>query len=112
MSPVRNAAYIYVPDELRARIPKLYSTDGELDPTAWVKLFTPDSIWTWYVVEWDGQDLCFGLVSGHELELGYFSLAEIDRVRGGLGLPVERDLYFDPCALSTARVRHTSPTKY
>jgi DUF2958 family protein len=106
MSPVRNAAYTYVPDEFRANIPKLYTTDGESDPTVWVKLFTPDSIWTWYVIEWDGDDLCFGFVAGHEQELGYFSLAEIDGVRGGLGLPVERDLYFTPCPLSRIRERH------
>ena len=106
MSPVQNAAYTYVPDELRPTIPKLYMTEGDSDPTVWVKLFTPDSIWTWYVLEWDGEDLCFGLVIGHEQELGYFSLAEIDGVRGGLGLPVERDLYFTPCPLSNVRQRH------
>jgi hypothetical protein len=106
MSPVKNAAYTYVPDELRATIPKLYATDGESDATVWVKLFTPDSNWTWYVIEWDGDDLCFGFVVGHEQELGYFSLAEIDGVRGGLGLPVERDLYFTPCPLSGVRQRH------
>ena len=106
MSPARNAAYVYVPDELRPTIPKLYTTEGELDPTVRLKLFTPDSIWTWYVVEWDGEDLCFGFVVGHDQELGYFSLAEIDGVRGGLGLPVERDLYFTPCPLSNVRLRH------
>ena len=58
------------------------------------------------MIEWDGEDLCFGLVSGHDLELGYFSLSEIDGVRGGLGLPVERDLYFSPCPLSSVRARH------
>ena len=106
MSPARNAAYTYVPEEMRTTIPKLYTTDGESDPNVWVKLFTPDSIWTWYVIEWDGDDLCFGFVVGHDQDLGYFSLAEIDGVRGGLGLPVERDLYFTPCRLSNVRLRH------
>jgi hypothetical protein len=103
LSPARNAAYTYVPEEMRTTIPKLYTTDGESDPNVWVKLFTPDSIWSWYVIEWDGEDLCFGLVLGHAEELGYFSLSEIAGVRGGLGLPVERDLYFNPCPLSTLR---------
>jgi hypothetical protein len=102
----RNAAYVYIPDELRETIPKLYTADGDPDPTVWAKLFTPDSIWTWYVLEWDGNDLCFGFVVGHEQELGYFSLDEIGGVRGGLGLPVERDLYFEPCPLSKVRERH------
>jgi hypothetical protein len=102
----RNAAYIFVPDELRPTIPKLYATESQSDPMAQVKLFTPDANWTWYIIEWDGDDLCFGFVVGHEQELGYFSLAEIDNVRGGLGLPVERDLYFKPCRLTDVRRRH------
>ena len=107
MSPPRNAAYVYVPDELRQTIPRLYATEHDADPTVWVKLFTPDSNWTWYIVEWDGDDLCFGLVSGHEIELGYFSLADLASARGALGLPIERDLHFAPCPLSVARSRHT-----
>lgn len=38
--------------------------------------------------------LFFGYVIGLEAELGYFSLSELEQIRGALGLPVERDLYF------------------
>ena len=38
----------------------------------------------------------FGLVDGHEKELGYVSLNELRSVRGPLGLPIERDLYWQP----------------
>ena len=106
MSPPRNAAYDFIPDEIRSTVPRLYETEDQPDPIVRVKLFTPDSNWTWYIVEWDGDDLCFGLVSGHELELGYFSLADLRGIRGRLGLPVERDLYFTPCPLSAVRQRH------
>ena len=106
MSPVRNAAYTYVPEDLRSTIPKLYATESESDPKVWLKLFTPDANWSWYVIEWDGEDLCFGFVVGHDQELGYFSLADIGKARGGLGLPVERDLYFTACPLSAGRQRH------
>lgn len=99
-------ARVYVPDDLRAKIPVLYATEGVPDPTAWVKLFTPDSSWTWYMIEYDGEDTCFGLVIGHEIELGYWNLAEIAGVRGPLGLPVERDLYFTPTPLSGIRAKH------
>jgi hypothetical protein len=103
---MRNAAYTYIPEEARSKIPKLYVTERESDPTCQLKLFTPDSNWTWYLIEWDGDDLCFGFVVGHDQELGYFSLADIGEVRGGLGLPVERDLYFTPCRLSEVRRQH------
>ena len=92
--------------ELRRIIPGLYTTENEPDPTVHAKYFTPDSSWTWYVLEFDGEDLFFGLVVGLETELGYFSLAELQAVRGPWGLPIERDLYFTPKPLSAVREAH------
>jgi hypothetical protein len=62
------------------------------------KLFTPDANATWLLTELDPEepDIAFGLCDlglGHP-ELGYVSLTEIASVRGKLGLPVERDLFF------------------
>ena len=53
--------------------------------------------------EFDGEDIFFGLVIGMEMELGYFSLSELESVRGSLGLPIERDLYFKPKTLQELR---------
>jgi len=82
--------------ELSAKLPKLNETEGIPleEKTVVVKFFTPDGSWTWYAVEFDGEDLFFGLVDGFEKEWGYFSLKELQSVRGALGLPIERDLYF------------------
>ena len=81
----------------RAKLPPLYSQSERGGAAiAPVKLFTPDSSWTWYVTEFDGDDLAFGLVVGIEAELGYFRISELEAVRGPLGLPVERDLYWTP----------------
>ena len=41
----------------------------------------------------------FGLVQGHFKELGYFSLKELEEVTGPMGLPIERDLYWQPKTL-------------
>jgi hypothetical protein len=41
----------------------------------------------------------FGLVDGHEKELGYVALSELESVRGPMGLPVERDLHWQPKTL-------------
>ena len=70
-----------------------------------LKLFTPDANWTWYAVsaskdEDTGDVQFFGLVDGLEMELGYFWLSEVEQVRGSLGLPVERDLYWEPKPLN------------
>ena len=86
--------------ESREKLPALYS--GEeigLMAIALVKFFTPDSNWTWYASEFDGKDLFFGLVSGFEVEFGYFLLSELQSVKGSLGLPIERDLYYEPKTL-------------
>jgi hypothetical protein len=99
-------AYVYIPESTRVKIPALGATENEPDPTVWIKLFTPDSSWTWYIVEFDGEDRCFGLVAGQAVELGYFLLSDIACARGGLGLPVERDLFFQPRPLSEVRARH------
>lgn len=86
--------------ELRKALPPLYS--GEKQGTAalaLVKFFTPDAGWTWYACEFDGEDIFFGLCVGDMPELGYFSLSELERVRGQFGLLVERDLSFKPTSL-------------
>jgi hypothetical protein len=75
------------------------SAAGEhIDPHPTVKLFTPDANATWLLTELDpGEpDRAFGLCDlglGCP-ELGYVSITELASVRGRLGLPVERDLYF------------------
>lgn len=86
--------------EILEKLPKLYSQEEKgLEAVAIVKFFTPDSNWTWYATEFDGDDLFFGLVEGFEKEIGYFRLSELQSVKGALGLPIERDMYFKPKTL-------------
>jgi len=85
---------------LRKKLPKLYSQEEVDDPQVICKFFTPDSSWTWYALEFDGDDTFFGYVAGHFPELGYFRLSELTQVRGQLNLPVERDRGFKPTPLS------------
>jgi len=89
------------------KLPPLYSGEEQgMNALAQVKFFTPDSNWTWYASEFNGEDVFFGLVSGFAVELGYFSLSELESVRGPLGLPIERDLYFEPKTLRELREYH------
>ena len=88
---------------LRRKLPPLYSQENEPDPLVVCKFFYPDFSWTWYAIEFDGEDLFYGLVAGFEKELGYFRLSELMENRGTLGCPIERDRYFEPCRLSALR---------
>ena len=86
--------------ELRKQLPPLGASERNADPIVLFKFFTPDSNWTWYAIEFDGDDIFFGLVDGFDEELGTFSLSELESLTGPLGLHVERDLHFEPIPLS------------
>ena len=95
---------------MRQSLPSLGSQEGKLGKSiAYAKFFTPSANWTWYVLEGQsvkdetGRELdyeFFGLVDGMEKELGYFFLSELQQVRGPMGLPIERDLYWQPKTLA------------
>jgi len=95
-----------LPKEIREQLPPLYSQDGKGGKAVvYVKYFTPSSSWTWFATEGEpvldesGKEVdfkFFGLVEGHEKELGYFVLSELEEVCGPMGLPIERDLHFKP----------------
>lgn len=96
-------------DELRAKLPRLYAQENVPDKMVYLKFFTPDSNWTWYVIEGQPEDddfIFFGHVYGFEAEWGYFSLSELQSARGPRGLPIERDLYFEPAPWSVVKARH------
>ena len=94
-----------IPQTLLSDIPDLYETEGQLDPILRVKLFTPDSCFSWYVIELSKSDsnTCYGFVEGLNSELGYFTLEELESIHGPLGLAIERDLSFEPTILSTIK---------
>jgi hypothetical protein len=98
-----------LPQEIRTKLPPLHGQESKGGKAiAYIKWFTPSSSWTWYVTEGSpekDQDgnvadyTLFGLVDGLEKELGYFRLSEIESVRGPMGLPIERDLWWEPKTL-------------
>jgi hypothetical protein len=105
-APFSGPAYQY----LRAgdALPSYREIADEADPLCRVKLFQPGSRWTYYVcaaTEYDGIDgpvltgYCVSPLGPDCDEFGDQALAEIARVRLG-GLPVERDLHFEPVPLS------------
>ena len=94
-----------IPDELLSSIPGLYETEGSLNPICHIKLFTPDSNWTWYIIELSkaNTNTCYGYVNGLDSELGYFDLSELEAVYGPLGLSIERDVSFEPTPFATIK---------
>ena len=88
-------------------LPSLYATDHLMaaDKAVLVKFFCPWNQWSLYGVEYDPkQELFFGFVKGSYDEWGYFSLAEMKKVTGPMGLKIERDLYFKPCKFKNLNI--------
>ncbi len=93
--------------EIIKKLPALYSQEKVSDPICNLKFFTPDSSFTWYIIEGRKEEnddwLFFGKVVSHLCpsgELGYVMLSQLQSVRGSLGLPVERDKFWSPKPLS------------
>jgi hypothetical protein len=86
--------------ELINKFNKIGSQENIDDPIIVAKFFHPLSNYTWYATEYNNKTkMFFGMVHGHEKELGYFSFDELNSLKVG-GLPVERDLYFSRKKLS------------
>lgn len=91
--------HLLLTQEIRDTLPPLYNSEKhpEMEAIAQVKFFSPYSQWTWYAVEFDGEDTFFGLVDGFEMEYGYFSYSELEAVTVFGGVPaVERDCHWSP----------------
>ncbi|AFM42962.1 Protein of unknown function (DUF2958) [Desulfosporosinus acidiphilus SJ4] len=82
-----------IPGAIRVQIPTISHGTRK----AWVKFRDPQSSNAWYVTEFDGKDLCYGLIiSDVESVWGYFSLIEIALFRNQFGLPIVLDIYWKP----------------
>ena len=89
-------------ETIKKAMPALYSTEL---PTAdrprkfICKFFDPCGSWSWYVMEGEerenGNWMFYGLVDGFEKEWGYFTLHELESVKGPFGLGIERDIFFE-----------------
>jgi len=89
---------------LEAKFLRTGSQEHLDDPEIIVKFFTPWSNWTWYATEYDPVDrIFFGFVVGMESEWGYFSLDEMETVKGPAGLRIERDTLFTNKKISDLR---------
>lgn len=84
--------------QIEKRAQAQYKKGNDLYQDVVAKFFDPTGSWTWYLMNQDPQDpdYLWGIVKGFEVEIGSFSLSELQAIRGRFGLGIERDLYFTP----------------
>ena len=83
--------------EIEAKAQVQYQKGNDLESQVVVaKFFNPTGAGTWYLMNQDPEDIdyCWGICHIFEWEIGSFSKSELENYKGGLGLGIERDLYF------------------
>jgi len=85
--------------ELRAEFARIGKTQDADDPLVVAKFRCPGTGWTWYAIEFDGDDTFWGFVSGFADEFGDFSLTELEALTGAG--EVERVEDWKPRAISS-----------
>lgn len=84
--------------ELVDRFQQVGRQEDKSDPVIIAKFFNPIGAGTWYATEYNPSDKTFyGYVSifgDWNDEWGYFSLTELESLKGPFGLGIERDIYF------------------
>lgn len=86
--------------EIEKAARKQYPMGADLESQKVVgKFFDPCGSWTWYVLNQDPEtpDYLWGIVDGYEVEMGSFSLSELQTAKLAIpGLSIERDKFFEP----------------
>mgnify|MGYP001440537658 FL=1 len=93
--------------EILKRFEEVGSQENKPDPLVICKFFNPTGAGTWYATEYNPKTKeFFGWVSifnDWNDELGYFSLEELESIKGPFGLGIERDLHFSERPLSEVK---------
>jgi len=76
---------------------KNFPLGADMEQMVVTKFFDPTGSWSWYVMNMDmDNDYCWGIVKGFDIEMGSFSLKELEAFKGKLGIGIERDIHFKP----------------
>jgi hypothetical protein len=104
-----------IPQELRAKIPRLGEASEESDPIVWAKLVAAQLGWTWYIIEMQPvppDAIFYGYAVGWDETLEYFNLSELEQIAAVEGVTLTSDLTFEPCRLSVVRAQERGPAKF
>ena len=79
--------------EIQKKAEKQYEQGSNMEQMVVAKFFDAMGSWKWYLMNMDrDENYCWGIVKGHEVEMGSFSLDELKSMQPR----IQRDLYFEP----------------
>jgi len=83
--------------EIKVKAQKQYEQGTDMEQMVVAKYFDPTGTWKWYLMNMDkDEDYCWGIVKGFEVEMGSFSMKELENIQLPYYLGIERDISFTP----------------
>ena len=83
--------------EIKKQAEKQYPLGSDMEQKVVAKYFNPAGRGTWYLMNTEpGSDYAWGIVNLFEVEMGSFTISELERIRLPFGLGIERDILFEP----------------
>ena len=81
---------------------KQYDKGSDMEQMIVAKFFNPMGSWSWYLMNLhpEDKDYAWGIVDGNAVEMGSFSMRELQSIQLPLGLGIERDTSFQPIPAS------------
>ena len=82
---------------IREQAEKQYDEGSDMEQNVVAKYFDPMGDWKWFLMNKKKDDsYCWAIVKGHEVEMGSFSIDELESIKLPFGLGIERDTLFEP----------------
>ena len=82
--------------EITEKALKQYDKGSDMEQMVVAKFFNPMGSWTWYLMNLaNDKDYAWGIVDGDAVEMGSFSIKELQSVELPFGLGIERDILFE-----------------
>jgi hypothetical protein len=88
-----------VTKEILKKANSQYKLGSDMNQNIVAKFFDPYGSWTWYLMNTDpkNNDYCWGIVDGVEVEVGSFSISELQSIESPFGgSRIERDKFWKP----------------
>ena len=83
--------------EIQKQAEKQYPLGSDMEQKVVAKYFNPAGRGTWYLMNTEpGSDYAWGIVNLFEVEMGSFSINELESIKLPFGLGIERDILFEP----------------
>ena len=83
--------------KIKEQAEKQYDLGSDMKQKVVAKYFDPVGSWKWFLMNMDKDgDYCWGIVEGNEVEMGSFSMRELEDMKRPFGLGIERDTSFKP----------------